>query len=450
MHPTPTTWGVVLCAVMFALPVGAEEPSPEALEAPGTGVEAAPAEPPRTGWHVLGLPLVSFNSDEGFGYGARLMLVDSGDGSQRPYRYSVVAQFFQSTRGIAQHRLMLDAPSFLSSSWRLGVSLSMLNDRFSPYFGLGGGAAYVPAFEACEDRKALESDPNVCPGNPDFRGLRYYNFEQRTLPSVVLNARRPLSGPWQVALGYRFRLTTVRTRYGAEDLGQARDSRVVEDARAGLLSGLDGVEDGEAVSRTAEVTASLLLDTRDNEPAPVRGMFHELALRGASTVTGSGSNYWGATANLRFYHPLVSDRLVAALRLFVDVMGGDVPFYHLSSFGGVEWLDGWGGIGGVYTARGILKNRLQGQAKALANGELRWNFLSVSPWQQRLDFTLIAFFDAGQAWTDLRFADGGLPRYGGGGGLRIAWQNDFILRVDYGISPRDGTTGFYLDFGHMF
>ncbi|WNG45261.1 BamA/TamA family outer membrane protein [Archangium minus] len=450
MHPIRTTWAVVLTAVLTSAPGWAEQPPSEALEPPAAHVTPPPTEAPRTGWRVMGLPLVSFNSDEGFGYGARLMLVDAGDGTQRPYRHSVVAQFFQTTNGVAQHRLILDAPRFLSSEWRLGINLGLLNDRFSPYFGLGGLATYEPAFAGCEDREALKSDPNACPGNPDFRGLRYYTFDQRTLPSVVLNMRRPLSGPWQVALGYRFRLTSVRTRYGTEELGQARDSRLEEDARAGLISGLNGSADGAATFRTAEVTASLLLDTRDNEPAPVRGMFHELALRGAAAPTGSASNYWGVTANLRFYQPLFSERLVVAARLFVDLMGGDVPVFLLTSFGGVEWLEGWSGIGGVYTARGILKNRLQGQAKALANGEVRWKFLSVSPWQQHLDFTLVAFLDAGQAWTDLRFADGGAPRYGVGGGLRIAWENDFILRVDYGLSPRDGTTGFYLDFGHLF
>jgi hemolysin activation/secretion protein len=88
--------------------------------------------------------------------------------------------------------------------------------------------------------------------------------------------------------------------------------------------------------------------------------------------------------------------------------------------------------------------------KALANGELRWKFLSVSPWRQRLDFTVIAFLDAGQSWADLRFQHSGLPRYAGGGGLRIAWEDNFILRLDYGVSPRDGTSGFYLDFNHLF
>jgi hypothetical protein len=254
-----------------------------------------------------------------------------------------------------------------------------------------------------------------------------------------------------VAAGYRFRLTELRTRYDADDLGQSGDSRLEEDVRAGRVPGLT-VDQLGGVSRfrTAEVTASLLLDLRDNEPAPVRGMFHELAVRGAAGVTGSAFNYFGVTTNLRFYHPLFTDRLVAALRLFVDVMGGDVPFTQLTAFGGVEWRETMSGIGGVSTARGILKNRLRGQVKALANGELRWMFLKVAPGNQQLDFTLLAFMDAGQAWTDLASVDARAPRYTGGGGLRIAWEENFIVRVDYGVSPQDGTSGLYIDFSHLF
>jgi hypothetical protein len=36
-----------------------------------------------------------------------------------------------------------------------------------------------------------------------------------------------------------------------------------------------------------------------------------------------------------------------------------------------------------------------------------------------------------------------LPRVGG-------QEDHFIVRLDYGVSPDDGTTGFYLDFNHLF
>lgn len=453
-------WGAVLALKLAAGSARAEAPQPAPVAPPaerptqpsGDPASPTPAPPaPRTGWRVQGLPIANYNSDEGLGYGARVMLVDAADGTYSPYRYAVVAQFFQTTLGVAQHRLQLDAVRFLDSPWRVGLEFNLLKDRFSPYFGEAGDSAYEPDFSTCEDRDALETDPDVCPGNPSFRGLRYYSFEQRTLPSVVLNLRRPLSGPWQLAVGYRFRYTTVSTRYDADDLGQLRDSRLEEDVRAGRIVGVSEADLGEDVSfRTGELTMGLLLDMRDNEPAPVRGMFHEVTLRAAAGVTGSSYGYWGATANLRFYHPVLDDRLVAALRLVADALSGDVPFFLLSSFGGVEWRDGWSGIGGVYTARGLLKNRLQGKVKALANGELRWKFASVSPGGQQLDFTLVAFMDAGQAWTDLSLAEGSELGYGGGGGLRIAWERNFIVRIDYGRSPSDDTSGFYLNFNHLF
>jgi hypothetical protein len=436
MCPIQTTWAVLLAAALTTTPAWAEE----------TSEETAPSEvKPRTGWGLQGMPLFGYDSDTGVSYGARVLLVDSGDGSQRPYRYSVMAQFYQTTRGVTRHLLTVDAPDFLRSPWRLKGQLSLLNDRFSPYYGLGGAATYTQSFDKCEDRNALETEPDVCPGNLDFRGLRYYSFEQRTFPSVILNASRSVSGPLRMALGYRIRFTRVSSRYGPEDLGQARESRFEEDARAGLLRGLDA-QGTTGSFRTAEVMASLLLDTRDNEPAPVRGMFHELTARAAHTAIGSSFDYWGATAHLRFYHPVGDERLVAALRILVDVMGGDVPLSLLSSFGGVEWQ----GIGGVLSARGILKNRIQGEVKTLANGELRWLFLSVSPLRQQLDFTLAAFVDAGKGWADVSFRDPGLLLYAGGGGLRVAWEKNFIVRLDCGYSPLDGTTGVYLDFYHMF
>jgi hypothetical protein len=432
------TRAVWLVALLCVTPAWAEQ---------GPRAEA-PAEP-RSGWRFAGLPLLNFNSDEGFGYGLRVLLVDPGDGSLKPYRTSVMAQFFQTTNGVAAHRLSTDALRFLGSAWRVGLDLSLINDRFAPYYGIAGASDYDADFNTCDDRDALDVSLDACPGNPEFRGLRYYSYEQRILPSVALNTRRSVKGPWQVALGYRFRLTRVKTRYDVEDRGQRRDSRLEEDARRGLLTGLEGGPRSDTF-RTAELTAGLLLDLRDNEPAPVRGMFHELAARGAAQATGSAFRYWGTTLNLRFYHPVVSERLVAALRLMGDVLGGDVPFYLLNAFGGVEWRDGWSGIGGVFTGRGILKNRVQGKVKALVNGELRWLFLSSSPWNQKVDLTAVAFLDAGRSWADLDFRDDGLARYAGGGGLRIAWADNFIVRMDYGVSPGDGTSGFYLDFNHLF
>ena len=190
-------------------------------------------------------------------------------------------------------------------------------------------------------------------------------------------------------------------------------------------------------------------DTRDIETSPTAGMFHEVSLRAGLTPLGSQFNYWGGTLHARFFHPVVPGyrRLVMSWRGLFDVLGGDVPITQLPLYGGLEGKDGHGG---VYSARGILLHRYQGPVKLLLNGELRWVPLSIEPFGQQFDFTLAGFVDSGRVWKDLKFSEGGGLKTSVGGGLRIAWNREFVIRMDYGVGVTEPTTGFYLDFGHIF
>jgi outer membrane protein assembly factor BamA len=439
------------------------QPAPEITGGPDTQAVPLPAQVPptavepvrttapvgRTGWGFQGMPLFNYNSDTGVGYGAALMLVDRADGSYSPFRYSLFLQFFQTTRGIAAHWLTLDAPAFLHSSWRLGVDLLYSRSKFTPYYGLGNSSQYVSEYDTCSDRDSLTGNPDQCPGNPDFRGVRYYSYDLESLPRIQLNARRQLTGPWSLLLGYRLRMEGVRTLYAEDDLGQSAPSKLVEDAQAGLLVGFEEHSAQRFSQRTAELTAGLVYDSRDLEAAPTSGMFHELAVRGAAAPLGSAFNYWGASLQLRgYYAPIPSYRnLVLTGRTFLDITGGNVPFTRLSTFGGLESKEG---VGGVSSARGILRNRFQGPAKLLLNAEARWSPLSLPALGQTFDFSLVGFLDAGRAWSDLHFAEGGGLKSAAGGGLHIAWNQDFLVRFDYGIGLSEPTGGFYIEFGQFF
>ncbi len=438
----------LLLALPFLLACVALAPRPvRAEDAAGSPSPDMPAR--RTGWDLQGVPIVNFNTDEGFGYGALVMLVDRGDGSYEPFRYSLVAQFFQTTRQVAAHKLALDAPRFLDSPWRMGVELAYTRTRFAPYYGLGNTAPHVSELTDCADRDALATNPDVCPGNPEFRGLRYYTYDHQSLPRIRLNARRELSDTWRLFLGYRLRVDRIRARYSADDLGQTGDSKLMEDAAAGVLEGYEGGLSESLSERTSEFLAGIQYDTRDMESSPTLGMFHELSLRGGASPLGSQFNYWGATLHARFFHPVVPGyrRLVASWRGLLDVLGGEVPISLLPFYGGLEGRDGHGG---VFSARGILLRRYQGPVKLLLNGELRWTPLSVAPGGQEFDFTLAGFVDSGRVWGDLKFQEGGGLKTSAGGGLRIVWNRDFIIRADYGVGITEPSTGFYLEFDHIF
>jgi outer membrane protein assembly factor BamA len=401
-----------------------------------------------TGWSPQGLPLLSYSTDEGLGYGVRLLLVDHGSGNEQPYRYAITAQFFQTTKRIAAHQLSVDAPHFLGTPVRVEVDLGWSINKFFPYYGLGNTSTYQAQLDTCDDRAALAADPDHCPGDPAFKGLRYYRYDQETLPRIKLNFRRDLNGPWKLFAGYRFRLTRISPLYGADDLGQHGNSRMIEDARAGKLAGYDGSDPGASFRRrTAELTGGLVYDARDNEPAPTEGMFHEVSLRGGLRPLGGEFNYWGANATLRVYHWLVPGyrNLVAAARVLFDVAGGEVPFHLLTATGGLAGPDA---VGGDSSVRALLANRLQGKVKALANAELRWRFFSVP----HFDFGVVAALDAGRVWAEMGKRDPGPIRAGAAAGLRIAWNRNFVIRFDYGIGISEpyADGNIYLTFDEMF
>jgi hypothetical protein len=405
-------------------------------------------EEERRGFGFAGLPLVNYDSDEGVGYGARVALYDYGE-NERPYRRSLVLQFFQTTRSVAYHRIIVDVPR---AGWdtRVDGEVILERDRFAPYYGLGNVSVRRPALSTCDDRDALRVDPDVCPGNPEFVGLRY-NVFSLTSPQTVLNLRRTLDGPWQAFAGHRFKVAKVETRY-PDDLGQTRPSKLEEDVAAGApLLGVERDADGDPRwTRNGELLFGVVYDTRDVEASPSRGQFHTLNARLAGPPVGGEFWYWGANLTLKAYVTLVGQgRLVFAQRLLADVMAGEVPFYQLPTTGG---LDGAAVLGGLDSLRGILKNRHLGEAKLISNSELRWRVFTVRPFDQRLDTVLLGGFDVGRVWRELGESDGELFRGDSGAtlGLRLAYNQDFIVRVDYARGLTEDTTGVYITFDHLF
>lgn len=404
---------------------------------------AQAAEEPLRGWTPAGLPLLNYNSDEGLGYGARVLLVDHGDGHEQPFRMSVMAQFFQTTKGVAAHRLFLDMPGFLGSAYRMDLDVAWSIDKFSPWYGPGNGASYDPAVDTCADHGPLSVDPSHCAGTPAFRGLRFYRYDRNTLPRLKLNFRGPLAGPWKFLAGVRFSLNRITPFYGPDDLGQQGESQLALDARAGRISGYEG--DAPFTRREGFATLGLVYDTRDNEPAAHSGMFLEGSLRAGSRALGGEDEWQGGNLNLRFFQALGTPRVVAALRVLADAMVGDVPFFLLNTTGG---LDGPEGVGGQFTLRGLLKNRLQGMGKLLLTPELRGTAYEGS----HLDLRLVAALDLGRVWAQVGKADPGPWRAGGSLGFRAAWNRDFVVRVDLGLglSESYADKSLYVTFDEMF
>src|SRR5262249_46669852 len=334
MRPPARVLGLLLSTALMAT-AAARGPHPQ-------------EPPPDPGGESNGGPILSSGTAERLGLGAHFKLTDFGDGTRGPFLYSLEANVFATTGGVQSHWLAIDIPHLGGSPYRVTLRLAYERNKFQPYYGLGNGSVDNPNFTECV-HDSLPSPPTSRPRpseedpqpNPDFRGVRYYQYDLRAFPEIDLSVRRAIGGPWSWVVGYRFLVMGFQPNYSPDDLGQTTGSQLSVDAAAGKLRGWDGrlsSFEQRLIQRYAEAVTGIRYDPRDNEFGPTRGMLHEVSLRGATHALGSESNVWGANATLRFYQrPIPSYwRLVLGLRLLADVASDGNPFYRAFNTGGIS------------------------------------------------------------------------------------------------------------------
>jgi len=231
-------------------------------------------------------------------------------------------------------------------------------------------------------------------------------------------------------------------------------------------------EDEKHGGSTKMIKVGLVFDTRDNEPAPNKGIWSEILFLTAPGFMGNKPYAFNKLAiTHRQYISLVKNKLVFAYRLSMQTtLGKQAPYYILpyqfSSFTKTTKPDG---LGGANTIRGVLRDRVVGDGTAYGNIELRWKFLKTILFNQNLYLAVYAFYDAGQVIREREMDFSMVPpedfesgRYfdnkhdglhqGLGLGLRVGLNENFVLVVDYGraLDRRDGISGLYIGVGNIF
>ena len=368
--------------------------------------ETAPAPLRRVGGAVL--PATDYSTDDGLGlglYGA--LYLRPPDASTDDTSARIEAQVYRSTRGATNHFLRFDLPRLGPRDLRWDLYAAVESWSNGQYFGEG---AWEPLTGA----------------DPTF-GLDSVR--------VTTHLRVPLGGRLQAFAG-----------------GSGRDATV--EAPAGGLLALEhpvGVEGGFF----AQANAGLLVDTRDQEPTPRKGVFSEISIRGG-WWSGTGGPFTGFTAVDRRWVPLGKGRAVLANQAVLDTWTGTMPFFEEPNLGSSREIT----VGGGGTLRGLPSGRYRGNHALLTDTEVRWNFWSPSPWGNRLDLFWVPFVDLGRIWSwgqDLQGTDG--IHATGGLGFRFAWNRDFVVRADYGVGREETgagyegsawSTGLYLTTDHPF
>ena len=438
--------------------------------------EAAPAKKEiiKTGYNFGPLPAVAFDADKGFQLGALLNIYDFGDGSTYPntrQQWYFEASFF--TKGSQLYVVSYDN-RFWIPGVRFSTALTVTNDKAMDFYGFNGYQSYFD-FEKVDAGK--KSD-DMYLYTPKYRTNRLAALFKADFVGKI--GQTPLS--WEA--GYHLSYF----KQGAIDRAKINknkdENKMFPDSEKTLYEqyrewGI--IKDSEADGGlNSTLRFGLLFDTRDKEGAPSRGVWAEAHVMLAPKWLGTTNPYYRYSATFRHYVPIVSkDRLTFAYRLnYEGTFGKTAPYYVLPYMTTVGATYDRDGMGGFRTARGIMRNRVQGLDMATYNAELRWRFVQFTLWKQNIALGLNVFSDGtmvtkgydmsfgrdkevfAEAYKEyLAYKNLGTekdrPHITLGGGFRFIMNQNFIVCLEYGkpigkLAKQDGNGAFYINTGYLF
>lgn len=412
---------------------------------------------------ISGLPVVAYDADMGFQYGlvGNLFLVDSTVVSPE-YKHALKIEWSRYTKGSGVNQVFYDSKHLIPGNIRVTADMSYLTEKALDFYGYNGyQAIYQPGWEDDEDtayitRMFYRHERNLFRFTCDFQG------------PIVKN--RLL---WLAGLGImNFETGTVdidRLNKGKDEDKILPDTVTLYDQYVdwGIIPG-DEKEGGNANF----FKAGLVFDTRDNEPNPMKGLWDEaLLVYSPGFFFNDGNSFLKLILMHRQYFTIVKKKVNFCYRLaYQGTIGGHTPYYFqpymLSSFSYVTKTDG---LGGAKNLRGILRNRVVGDGVAWGNIEARWRIVDFVVAKQNIYIGLNGFFDAGMVVQEVEIEEDGIDpadmddyfdfsfdkdklHPSAGAGLRIGWNENFIIAVDYGfaLDQKDGLRGLYIAFGNLF
>jgi outer membrane protein assembly factor BamA len=417
----------------------------------------ASKENAKKGFTFGALPVVAYDTDIGFKYGALANIYYFGDGSTYPkYQHSLYLEWSRTTKGSGINQIIYDT-DYLIPKTRLTLEASYFTEKALDFFGFNGySAAYHSSFVDDSD------------GNLDYVSRMYYKHEREQL-KLKADFQRFI---WEKKLRFLMGFAHYKTSVGAVDINNLNKGKDEADLLPDTASLYDKYVEWGIISdeqknggTTNMFRFGLVYDTRDQEANPMKGMWSEALLLYAPSFDSKSSTYAKLALTHRQYFTLRKEVLNLAYRVsYQPKIYGEVPFYMLPFIYNSNLNRD--GLGGAKTLRGILRNRIVGDDLLYGNIEIRWKFYRGIVYKQNLYLGLNAFVDGGMVTRDYNMDLSGVPNselknikteseelHGSyGAGIAIVLNHNFIISVNYGraISKRDGVSGVYIGLNYLF
>ncbi|MDD3201423.1 MAG: BamA/TamA family outer membrane protein [Bacteroidales bacterium] len=399
----------------------------------------------KTGLSFGPLPIVAYDQDRGFEYGALLNIYNFGDGSWYPTpRSTWYFEVSAYTKGTQQYIITYDN-RVLIPGVRISAAAQLVNEKALDFYGFNG---YESVYHSDYDT--------------------YYYRLKRMVPSVKLDFTGNITKHLYWKAGYHFNYFKIGD-YEDSD-GKTPNTLFSLYKNAGIIPA------GEAKGGiSSALRVGLMYDSRNFEAAPTKGIWAEAHVAFAPKFLGTSVGYTKFNITFRHYVPIYRDRLVFAFRLNYQGYIGAAPAFYILPF---DTILGPGydrdGFGGYRTVRGLMRDRVQGINTGYFNTELRWKFVDFHVWKQNVTLALSGFFDGSRVFkgidmeSKIKLLNMGLDNFNfdytsdnlndrfhlaAGGGLRIIINQNFIVAVEYGkaFDKQDNAKGaLYINTGYLF
>jgi hypothetical protein len=426
-----------------------------------TSKAAKKADKIKKGWNFGGLPVIAYDSDIGFKYGALVNVFNYGDGTNYPkYNHSLYFEWSRTTKGSGINQFTYDSEHLIPGI-RISAEASLLTEQSLDFYGFNGYNSYYNADYEDED-------------SPDYLSRMFYN-QERKLTRLKSDFQGKITGQkfrWFAGIEYNHaKMATVdikKLNKGKDPEDQLPDTALLFDKYVawGIIP-----EDQAYGGSTTLLKAGLVYDTRDIEANPMKGIWTEMQFLLAPSFLGNGDlSYSRIAITHRQYFTLAPHVLSLAYRLSYQAkLGGTMPYYMLPFVYNTAPALTRDGLGGAKTIRGVLRNRIVGDDFAYGNLELRWKFLRTMVGKQNIYLALSGFLDGGMVTGKYKFDMSGVPQndteaqnlikggdeklhLGAGGGLHIVMNQNFVVAVDYGraLDKGDGKSGLYIGLNFVY
>ncbi len=394
------------------------------------------------------LPAISYDSDLGFQYGALVNLFDYGDGTNYPkYNHSLYLELSTYTKGTTIARVRYDSEHLIPKI-RTTLDVAYVPDQMADFYGFNGYQSIYDENLNENYRNFYKNEKNTFRIKADFQGYfgdskfgwvagyAFYNFK---MDSVDID---------------KLELSAVP---GGDLFHKYKSWGLISDAEA----------DGGSINY---LKAGFKYDSRDQLACPEKGIFTEAVIQSAPKFINESFPHTKLAIIHRQYFSLAKDLQFAYRLDYQTTIGNDkVPYFAqpelITSFLIAASNQG---LGGKSSVRGILRNRVVGDAVGFGNFEFRYKFLRFEWLKQNFYLGTNVFFDSGLVLKPIEMDlsavsstdratyfsnyESGKFHSAAGIGLKIGWNENFVISADYGkaFNKQDGNSGMYIGLNYLF